>query len=152
MTQCPDVHIGALFLGDMMKNILAINETAATGQPDGAVFLTKCADRGSIQKMRAVHRQGMELRAYNGGERRVAAEREHDRSAIRHCGDPGCTGQFYADRPGTERRTAAADAGTLIFFRLILSVNSRQILQHSVQKSMLNFVLTKQENTPLCLL
>ncbi len=66
MTQCPDVRIGALFLEDMMKNILAINETAAAGQPDGAVFLTKCADRGSIQKMRAVHRQGMELRAYNG--------------------------------------------------------------------------------------
>lgn len=115
MTQCPDVHIGALFLGDMMKNILAINETAATGQPDGAPFLTKCADRGSIQKMRAVHRQGMELRAYNGGERRVAAERERDRSAIRHCGDPGCTGRFYAMRSGTGRRTAAADAGTLNF-------------------------------------
>lgn len=49
-----------------MKNILSIDQTAATGLPDGAPFLTRRADPGSIQKMQAVHRQGVELRANNG--------------------------------------------------------------------------------------
>lgn len=53
-------------MGDNMKNLLSINQTAATGLPDGAAFLTRRADRDEIRKMQSVHRQGVELHANNG--------------------------------------------------------------------------------------
>ena len=62
-------------MGDDMKNLLSINQTAATGLPDGAAFLTMRADRDAIQKMQRIHRKGVELHANNGTEIRLGIVR-----------------------------------------------------------------------------
>lgn len=45
-----------------MKNILSINQTAATGKPDGAAFITHQTSPETLRQIRDAHREGTELR------------------------------------------------------------------------------------------
>lgn len=45
-----------------MKNLLSINQTAATGKPDGAAFITHQTSPEMLRQIKAVHQEGTELR------------------------------------------------------------------------------------------